>query len=223
MHWSFFVSVCVFFLSHNLHWLLKGVWVSWTKRVPVNGCLLTMKETILPQMWNPEARGAPVTNGGDSPWTFSLVRCTTERKEGIFTNEYSSDTLGGVECLCGIKGLKLVLMFTHKSRGNPWETLAILQIKRPVQIRSVRGNIQSQSNGPVVTLGSGLNLNLPVWSPVPDCSLIWEVWDILLYSQTKRARKKKRRNFGSGKEMERKQEINLPYWEKVPSHAVECS
>lgn len=164
---KFFVSVCVFFLSHNFHWLLKGVWVSWTKRVSVNGCLLTMKETILPQMWTPKARGAPVTNGGDSPWTFSLVRCTIERREGIFTNAYPSNTLGGVECLCGIKGLKLVLMFAHKSGGNPWETLAFLQIKRPVQIRLVRDNIQSQSIGPVVNLGSGLNLNLAVCSPVP--------------------------------------------------------
>lgn len=65
---------------------------------------------------------------------------------------------------------KVVLMFAHKSRGNPWETLAFLQIKRPVQIRLVRDNIQSQSNGPVVNLGSGLNLNLAVCSPVPGWS-----------------------------------------------------
>lgn len=29
--------------------------------------LLAMKETILPQMRNPEVRGAPVTNRDDSP------------------------------------------------------------------------------------------------------------------------------------------------------------
>lgn len=68
------------------------------------------------------------------------------------------------------KGLKLVLMFAHKSRANPWETLAFYKTRDLFKYTPL-GVIASLNQMDLLwILALALNLNLAVWSPVPDCS-----------------------------------------------------
>lgn len=129
------------------------------------------------------------------PWWGALFRRGRELHKWISFQHLWSSGMSVLyqETTSPSKRLKLVLMFAHKSRGNPWETLAFYKTRDMFKSAQLRVISSLNQMDLVWILALALNLSSVVPSP---WLLIWKVWDIHLHWQTKRAWKRRGRISG---------------------------